>query len=158
MCTVTSRLQSGDRVIPPQLAQHRRGLEPRDNPFRSVFFTISRPIAAELGQVCRFDSARQLMGYCGAVPSENSSGKRTRRGGITKTGNAHLRGIVVEAAWSYRRPPCIWYGLRRRQESIPLSDAFFSLVTRVKQLFNLDECQIAEAYFQASLISKRALP
>ena len=75
-------------------------------------------IAAELGQVSRFESARQLMGYCGAVPSEDSSGQRTRRGGITKTGNAHLRRIVVEAAWSYRRPPCIWYGLRRRQESI----------------------------------------
>ena len=29
----------------------------------------------------------------------------TRRGSITKTGNAHLRRIVVEAAWSYRRPP-----------------------------------------------------
>jgi len=58
------------------------------------------------------------MGYCGAGPSEDSSGKRTRRGGITKTGNAHLRRIAVEAAWSYRRPPCIWYGLRRRQESI----------------------------------------
>jgi transposase len=74
-------------------------------------------IAAELGQVSRFDSARQLMGYCGAVPSEDSSGRRTRRGGITN-GNAHLRRIVVEAAWSYRRSPCIWYGLRRRQESI----------------------------------------
>jgi transposase len=75
-------------------------------------------IASELGQVSRFESARQLMGYCGVVPSEDSSGKRTRRGGITKTGNAHLRRIVVEAAWSYRRPPGIWYGLRRRQESI----------------------------------------
>jgi hypothetical protein len=75
-------------------------------------------IAAELGRVSRFDSARQLMGYCGAVPSEDSSGKRMRRGSITKTGNAHLRRIVVEAAWSYRRRPCIWYGLRRRQESI----------------------------------------
>jgi transposase len=75
-------------------------------------------IATELGQVSRFASARQLMGYCGVVPSEASSGKRTSRGGITKTGNAHLRRIVIEAAWSYRRPPCIWYGLRRRQESI----------------------------------------
>ena len=75
-------------------------------------------IASELGQVSRFESARQLMGYCGVVPSEDSSGKRTRRGAITKTGNAHLRRIVVEAAWSYRRPPGIWYGLRRRQESI----------------------------------------
>jgi transposase len=75
-------------------------------------------IAAELGQVSRFDGARQLMGYCGAVPSGDSSGKRTRRGSITKTGNAHLRRIVIEAAWSYHRPPCIWYGLRKRQESI----------------------------------------
>jgi transposase len=74
-------------------------------------------IAAELGQVSRFDSARQLMGYCGAVPSENSSGQRTRRGSITKTGNAHLRRIVVEAAWSYQRPPAIWAGLRKRQQS-----------------------------------------
>lgn len=60
-------------------------------------------IAAELGQVSRFGSARELMGYCGAVPSEDSSGKRIRRGGITKSGNAHLRRIVGEAAWSYRR-------------------------------------------------------
>jgi transposase len=45
------------------------------------------------------------MGYSGAVPSEDSSGKRIRRGGITKTGNAHLRRIVVEAAWSYRHRP-----------------------------------------------------
>jgi transposase len=75
-------------------------------------------IATELGQVSRFASARQLMGYCGVVPSEVSSGKRTSRRGITKTGNAHLRRIVIEAAWSYRRPLCIWYGLRRRQESI----------------------------------------
>jgi transposase len=52
------------------------------------------------------------------VPSEDSSGKRTRRGGITKTGNAHLRRIVVEAAWSYHRSPCIWYGLQKRQQSI----------------------------------------
>ena len=60
-------------------------------------------IAAERGQVSRFGSARELMGYCGAVPSEDSSGKRIRRGGITKTGNAHLRRIVGEAAWSYRQ-------------------------------------------------------
>jgi transposase len=53
-------------------------------------------IAAELARVSRLDSARQLMGYCGAVPSEDSSGKRMRRGSITKTGNAHLRRIVVK--------------------------------------------------------------
>ena len=44
-------------------------------------------IAAELGNISRFAGARQLMGYSGAVPSEDSSGQRTRRGSITKTGN-----------------------------------------------------------------------
>ena len=55
-------------------------------------------IAAELGNISRFEGARQLMGYSGAVPSEDSSGKRLKRGSITKTGNAHLRRIAVEAA------------------------------------------------------------
>ena len=58
------------------------------------------------------------MGYSGAVPSENSSGKRTQRGSITKTGNAHLRRIVVEAAWSYRLRPAIGPRLRKRQEGV----------------------------------------
>jgi transposase len=76
-------------------------------------------IVAELGQISRFDTARQLMGYSGAVPSEDSSGKRKQRGSITKTGNAHLRRIVVEAAWSYRHRPAIGPRLRKRQEGVP---------------------------------------
>ena len=74
---------------------------------------------AELGQISRFGTARQLMGYSGAVPSEDSSGKRKRQGSITKTGNAHLRRIVVEAAWSYRHRPAIGPRLRKRQEGVP---------------------------------------
>ena len=76
-------------------------------------------IAAELGNISRFESARQLMGYSGAVPSEDSSGKRTQRGSITKTGNAHLRRIAVEAAWSYRLRPGVGPALRKRQEGVP---------------------------------------
>ena len=45
------------------------------------------------------------MGYSGIVASEHSSGERSRRGGITKTGNAHLRRVVIEAAWAYRHRP-----------------------------------------------------
>ena len=55
------------------------------------------------------------MGYSGAVASEHSSGERTRRGGITKTGNAHLRRIVIEAAWAYRHRPAVGAALRKRQ-------------------------------------------
>jgi len=76
-------------------------------------------IAAELGNITRFESARQLMGYSGAVPSEDSSGKRTQRGSITKTGNAHLRRIAIEAAWSYRLRPGVGPGLRKRQQGVP---------------------------------------
>ena len=76
-------------------------------------------IAAELGNITRFEGARQLMGSSGAVPSEDSSGKRTQRGSITKTGNAHLRRIAVEAAWSYRLRPGVGPALRKRQEGVP---------------------------------------
>jgi hypothetical protein len=58
------------------------------------------------------------MGYSGAVPSEESSGKRVRRGSITKTGNAHLRRIVGEAAWAYRHRPSVTGALRIRQERL----------------------------------------
>jgi transposase len=75
-------------------------------------------IAAELGNITRFEGARQLMGYSGAVPSEDSSGQRTRRGSITKTGNAHLRRIAIEAAWSYRLRPGVGPALRKRQEGV----------------------------------------
>jgi hypothetical protein len=76
-------------------------------------------IAAELGNISRFEGARQLMGYSGAVPSESSSGKRRQRGSITKTGNAHLRRIAIEAAWSYRLRPGIGPALRKRQGGVP---------------------------------------
>ncbi|HEX3967323.1 MAG TPA: IS110 family transposase [Edaphobacter sp.] len=75
-------------------------------------------IAAELGNISRFNTPRQLMGYSGAVPSEDSSGQRRRRGSITKTGNAHLRRIAVEAAWSYRLRPGVGPALRKRQEGV----------------------------------------
>ena len=45
------------------------------------------------------------MAFVGLVPSEYSSGAKQKRGGITKTGNAHLRRVLVEAAWHYRHRP-----------------------------------------------------
>jgi transposase len=58
------------------------------------------------------------MGYGGIVASEDSSGEHRRRGGTTKTGNAHLRRMVVEAAWAYRHRPSVGATLRKRQESV----------------------------------------
>src|SRR5712691_5933480 len=75
-------------------------------------------IVAEVGKLSRFTKPRQLMGYSGAVASEVTSGERTRRGGITKTGNAHLRRIVIEAAWAYQHRPGIGPALRKRQATV----------------------------------------
>jgi len=72
-------------------------------------------IMAELGQLSRFEHPRQLMGYSGAVSREHSSGERIRRGAISKAGNAHLRRIVVEAAWAYRHRPAVGKTLAARQ-------------------------------------------
>jgi transposase len=72
-------------------------------------------LIAELGEISRFSRARQLMGYSGAVSREHSSGLRIRRGAISKTGNAHLRRVVIEAAWSYRHFPSIGKTLAVRQ-------------------------------------------
>jgi len=73
-------------------------------------------IVAEVGELSRFEHPRQLMGYSGAVCREHSSGPRIHRGPISKAGNAHLRRIVVEAAWAYRHRPAIGRTLAARQQ------------------------------------------
>jgi transposase len=100
---------------PPPLLAVVQGLQA----MRGIALISAVTIASEIGAVSRFPSARQLMSYSGTVPSENSSGKRTQRGRITKSGNAHLRRILGEAAWSYRRTPAIGAALRKRQEGVP---------------------------------------
>lgn len=60
-------------------------------------------ILVELGDLRRFPTAPQLMGALGLVPREESTGDKTNRLSITKTGNAHARRVVVEAAWQYQR-------------------------------------------------------
>ncbi|UTA81824.1 IS110 family transposase [Halomonas sp. XH26] len=71
---------------------------------RGISLITAMTVLAELGDISRFDSPRQLMAYLGLVPSEHSSGGSRRQGGITKTGNGHVRRVLVEAAWSYRFP------------------------------------------------------
>ena len=78
-------------------------------------------LVAELGQLSRFSHPRELMGYAGIVSREHSSGERIRRGAISKTGNAHVRRIVVEAAWSYRHRPAIGKTLAARQKNTSVS-------------------------------------
>jgi transposase len=90
-------------TVPAKMRAVIQGLQA----LRGIAKVSAVSIVAELGEVSRFAHPRQLMGYSGAVSSEHSSGERTRRGSITKAGNAHLRRIVVEAAWAYRHRPSI---------------------------------------------------
>src|SRR4030095_7634659 len=73
--------------------------------FRGIDDLAALTIAAELGDARRFPSAPRLMAFTGLVPSEYSSGAKQARGRITKTGNAHLRRVLVESAWQYRHHP-----------------------------------------------------
>jgi len=78
-------------------------------------------IAAEIGSMQRFATPKKLMAYLGLVPSEHSSGESTRRGGITRTGNRHVRRILVEAAWCYRFRPATSDRLRAHNQRISSS-------------------------------------
>lgn len=73
-------------------------------------------VVAELGDISRFDSPRQLMAFLGLVPSESSSGPHKHRGGLTKTGNSHVRRVLIEAGWCYRFPARKSAAVQRRAE------------------------------------------
>lgn len=87
--------------------------------FKGISDLTALTIAAELGDARRFATAPQLMAFVGLVPSEHSSGNHRGRGAITKTGNAHLRRVLVEAAWHYRHYPHVGAPLQARQQGAP---------------------------------------
>ncbi len=87
---------------------------------RGVQLITAATIVSEVGTLRRFATPRHLMGYTGLVPREHSSGSGVHRGAITKTGNAHLRRVLVEAAWAYRHRANAASGtLRARQADQP---------------------------------------
>jgi transposase len=85
---------------------------------RGVSKVTATSVVAEIGRFSRFEHPRELMGYSGVVPSEHSSGESTRRGAITKTGNAHVRRVIGEAAWHYRHRPRVIGQLVKRQRGL----------------------------------------
>jgi transposase len=85
---------------------------------RGVAKVTATTLVTEVGNFSRFGRAKQLMGYGGLVPSEHTSGKSKRQGAITKTGNAHLRRVLLEAAWTYRHRPKLHGAQKQRQKGI----------------------------------------
>ena len=86
---------------------------------RGVQCTVAVTMVAELGDLTRFESPRELMKCLGLVPSEYSSGERRQQGSITKAGNTHARKALVEGAWAYRYPAKVSRHLQLRLEKQP---------------------------------------
>lgn len=86
--------------------------------FRGISTLSAVVIAAEIGDLRRFPTARQFMAFVGLVVSEHSSGKTIQRGPLTRTGNSHVRRILVEAAQHYRHRPTLNAALRERQAGV----------------------------------------
>jgi transposase len=87
--------------------------------FRGIDTITAITLLAELHDFRRFRSPSQLMAYLGLVPSEYSSGPRQQRGGITHTGNRHVRRLLIEAAWHYRHKPRVGVALAERRHGQP---------------------------------------
>jgi transposase len=102
--------------------------------FRGIDDLTALTIAAELGDARRFPTAPSTMAYVGLVPSEHSSGAKRAQGAITKTGNAHLRRVLVESAWHYRHHPFVSRTIRLRQRGAP-PDAMARAWTAQQRLY-----------------------
>lgn len=86
---------------------------------------------AEIGDLNRFEHPQQLMAFLGLVPSEHSSGEKTHRGHITKTGNGHARRALIESSHSYADPARVSYRIKKRQEGV--SQAVIELAWKAQQ-------------------------
>jgi transposase len=113
---------------------------------RGINTLSAMTVLSEMGDLRRFATAPQLMSAVGVVASEYSTGDKTNRFSITKTGNAHMRRIAVEAAWQYRRWPTKSRTINARRKGQPkeiveiaetcekrLSSKFFRMTSRNKK-------------------------
>jgi transposase len=82
---------------------------------RGIDLVAATTFLAEIGDLSRFQTPRELMAYLGLVPSEESTGDKIKRGSITKAGNRRARRILVECAWSYQHPPRVG---KKKQEKV----------------------------------------
>jgi transposase len=86
---------------------------------RGLDLVSATAFLAEIGDLSRFQTPRELMAYLGLVPSEHSTGDAVKRGPITKAGNRRARRILVECSWSYRYPPRVGKKKQAKVEAAP---------------------------------------
>ena len=116
----TERLQRLEQELHDQVTSWR--LQPvveALQALRGVQFIAAVTMVAEIGDLPRFETPRELMKFLGLIPSEYSTGERRRQGSITKAGNTHARRALVEGAWAYRYPAKVSRHLQLRLETQP---------------------------------------
>jgi len=93
------RLQRLDQELPEHVHAWRlHAVVEALQALRGVPFTVAVTMVADIGDLTRFDTPRELMKFLGLIPSEYSSGERRHQGAITKAGNTHARRALVEGA------------------------------------------------------------
>jgi transposase len=65
-----------------------------------IGWIVASQLLARIGDWRELKNVRQLAGFLGLVPTEHSTGERTDRGSITRTGDERLRSKMVQASWS----------------------------------------------------------
>jgi transposase len=99
---------------------------------RGIGTLSAMTLLAETCDFSRFGDAGSYMGFTGLTPSEHSSGASRHQGSITKTGNRHIRRVLVESAWSYRHAPAVRGKLRERLEGQSPEVAAYSWAAQVR--------------------------
>jgi transposase len=114
---LTNRLSGLDKKIEETAESPRYAEQVRKfRAFRGIDYLTALSIVVEIGDFRRFPSAESLMSYLGLVVKEATSGKKRKQGGITKTGNSHLRRLLTESSWHYARPAQVSKRLAKRRE------------------------------------------
>jgi transposase len=116
----TERLQRLDQELQDQVTSWRlQSVVEALQALRGVQFIAAMTMGAEIGDLTRFESPRELMKFLGLIPSEYTSAERRRQGSITKARNTHARRALVEGAWAYRYPAKVSRHLQLRLEKQP---------------------------------------
>jgi len=129
---ITKLEQAIDEAVQQEPSEIRAVIEALQA-LRGVAQTTAATVVSELGSLSRFPNPSQLMGYSGLVSSEYTSGNRVQRGRITKSGNAHLRRVLLEAAWTYQHRPNVQGRVLRRQKSLALSEEARQIAWKAQQ-------------------------
>jgi transposase len=112
-----NRLKNLDEKI-EEIAESERYTEKvrKFRAFKGIDYLTALSLVVEIGDFRRFPSAESLMSYLGLVVKEQTSGKKRHQGGITKTGNSHVRKLLIESSWHYTKGTQVGKLLAKRRE------------------------------------------